>query len=71
MSLLTSKSLIEATAVGLMAGGLTYAFLSMLSIPDVHVSYSTNECVEVLNYKEGDRYSCENLPSRYNHVWVK
>ena len=46
-----------------------------LMIPDVHVSYSTKECVEVVNYGsvlfgETD-YSCENMPSRYNHVWAK
>ena len=42
-----------------------------LSIPDVHFSYSTNECVKVLNYVEGENYSCENLPRKFNHVWVK
>lgn len=43
----------------------------MFSIPDVHFSYSTDECVKVLNYAEGDNYSCENLPSKFNHVWVQ
>lgn len=43
----------------------------MFSIPDVHFSYSTDECVKVLNYTEGDNYSCENLPSKFNHVWVQ
>ena len=42
---------------------------------DVLISYSTNECVEVINldgvfFSAGD-YDCENLPPRYNHVWVK
>jgi len=46
-----------------------------LSLPDVHVSYATNECVSVINYdtlffSAGD-HSCENLPSKYNHVWVQ
>ena len=41
------------------------------SIPDVHFSYSTNECVKVLNYVEGENYSCENLPRKFNHVWVQ
>ena len=51
---------------------LFYALLdNMLSIPDVHFSYSTDECVKVLNYTEGDNYSCENLPSKFNHVWVQ
>lgn len=51
--------------------GLAYAFSTSLTIPDVHVSHSTGNCVEVINYAEGDNYSCENLPSKFNHVWVK
>ena len=38
---------------------------------DVHFSYSTQECVKVVNYIEGHKYTCENLPSRYYHVWVQ
>jgi len=45
--------------------------LDMLSIPDVYASYSTQSCVEVVNYVETDTYTCENLPSKYNHIWVK
>ena len=41
-----------------------------LTIPDVHVSYSTNDCVEVVNWSD-TKYSCENMPKKYNHVWVK
>ncbi len=44
---------------------------SMLSIPDVKVSYSTNECIGVTNYAEGDAYTCSDLPPKYNHIWVK
>tara|TARA_B110000967_G_C18759702_1_gene497142 strand:- start:423 stop:638 length:216 start_codon:yes stop_codon:yes gene_type:complete len=47
------------------------ATLNALSIPDVMFSHSTDECVEVFNYVEGENYSCENLPSKFNHVWVK
>ena len=47
------------------------ATLNMLSIPDVMFSHSTDECVEVFNYVEGENYSCENIPSKFNHVWVK
>ena len=46
-----------------------------LSIPDVKFSYSTNECVEVENYPTvlfgTSTYSCENLPSKFNHAWVQ
>jgi hypothetical protein len=43
---------------------------TVLDRPDVHYSNSTGECVRVLNYAENDRYSCDNLPSKYNKVWV-
>lgn len=45
--------------------------MDMLSIPDVKVSYSTNQCIGVTNYAEGDAYTCSNLPPKYNHIWVK
>ena len=49
-----------------------YGFLDKaFSIPDVQFSYSTDQCVKVLNYVEGDNYNCENLPPKFNHVWVK
>ena len=41
------------------------------AIPDVLVSHSTGECVTVLNYTEEQPYSCENMPSKYNMIWVK
>lgn len=41
------------------------------TIPEVQVSHSTGECVKVVNYKENQKFSCENMPKRYNHVWVK
>lgn len=47
------------------------ALSNALDLPDVHVSNSTQECVGVVNYAEGDDYSCQNLPTKYNHVWVK
>lgn len=48
-----------------------YLFLVMMSIPDVWFSYSTGECVTVVNYDENDNYSCENMPTKFNHVWVE
>jgi hypothetical protein len=45
------------------------------TLPDVLFSYSTGECVEVQNYPailfENPIYTCENLPTKYNHIWVK
>jgi len=43
---------------------------SAMSIPDMHVSHTTGECVKVINYADTN-YSCENQPEKYNHIWVK
>ena len=40
-------------------------------MPDIYWSNTTNECVGVVNYANGDDYSCNDLPSKYNKVWVK
>lgn len=52
-------------------GMLVFAFDVGASLPDVWFSYSTNECVKVINYVEGQNYSCENLPTKFYHVWVE
>ena len=57
--------------IAICAGLISYLFLSAMAMPDVWVSYSTDECVKVINYNEGDNFSCENMPSKFNHVWVK
>jgi len=48
-----------------------YAF----SIPSVKMSYTTDTCVEVENYPSAlfgtTEYSCENMPTKFNHVWVQ
>ena len=48
-----------------------YAFNHAVSLPDVHFSNSTQECVTVVNYAEHHNYSCEHLPNKYYHVWVE
>jgi len=53
-----------------------FVFLDYSStLPDVLFSHSTGECVGVQNYLailfENPVYSCENLPTKYNHIWVK
>ena len=60
------------TAISIFVISLMFVFGVMFytSIPDVHVSHSTNECVEVINYTE-ELFSCENMPTKYNKVWVK
>lgn len=39
-----------------------------LSLPVVEYSYSTNECIRVIG---PTLYTCENLPHRYQHVWIR
>ena len=47
------------------------AIFKTLDMPDVHVSNSTGECISVINHNETDTYSCDRLPNRYHHVWVR
>lgn len=57
--------------IGVLVAILGYQAMStILDMPDVMVSNSTKECVEVINYGDTD-WSCDNLPSKYNHIWVK
>ena len=64
------KAVFTIAFAGTMLAGLGYAMTSALSMPDVHVSYATNECVKVVNYTD-EIFSCDNLPSKFNHVWVQ
>lgn len=52
---------------------ITVAFIVdyISTLPDVHFSYATNQCVEVVNYSSNDNYTCDNLPPKFYHVWVK
>lgn len=63
--------LVNSIAFLAIGAGVAYAFNFALTLPDVKFSYSTNTCVEVINYTDADKYSCENLPTKFNHVWVK
>jgi hypothetical protein len=60
---------IVMSVIGLVA--IFFALTTSLDIPDVLISHSTNECVSVINYTDEDIYSCENMPTKYNKVWVK
>lgn len=62
------KGIFSGTVLGLLFGyGLHLGF----SMPEVQISHSTGECVKVVNFSESDKFTCDDLPSRYNHVWVK
>lgn len=71
MTFLKPSQIIGAVAAGAATALFVYSCLSSLDMPDVWYSYSSGECVKVLNYAEDDNYSCENLPRKFNHVWVK
>jgi hypothetical protein len=63
--------LFSVTASLLLFALVAFVLNESMSIPDVHISYSTEECVDVINYDKDDNYSCENLPSKFNHILVK
>lgn len=50
--------------------GTFYLIDTAASMPDVHFSYATNECVKVINYTD-EIFSCESLPTKFHHVWVQ
>ena len=73
--MLTIKDKVEAVVAGLVGAIVLVVAVSyvdsVLDLPDVHFSVTTEQCVKVLNYAEGDLYSCDDMPKRYNHVWVQ
>ena len=64
------KTVFTIAGAGVLVAGLAYAMASASAMPDVHVSYATDECVKVVNYTD-EIFSCENLPTKFNHVWVQ
>lgn len=62
--LITGIVVIAALGFGLMA------INDAMALPDVHFSYATQQCVEVINYADTN-FSCENMPEKFYHVWVQ
>lgn len=62
--------LIGTVAATALTVGLVFAIDQTAAQPDVHVSYSTGECVKVVNYTD-ETFACESLPTKFNHVWVQ
>ena len=70
------KQMLQAAVVGVaLFSGTVVAMDYAFSMPEVYKSYSTRECVKVETYPGllfgQEQFSCENLPSRYDLVWVK
>ena len=63
--------LLQVATVLIVLSAIFYAIVISIDIPDVLISNTSGECVTVLNYKEDDKYSCTDMPSKYNMVWVK
>jgi hypothetical protein len=67
---------IKSLTIGAVIGAGIFAMVDYaFSIPDVLVSYESNMCQQVQNYDSvlfgTTAYSCENMPTKFNHVWVK
>lgn len=55
----------------LVVGGM---YQLLVKSPDLHYSSSLQECVKIVEYnKDGSivEKSCDEIPKRYNLVWVK
>ena len=70
------KNIIKSLIFGAVVGSLAFVCLDYaMSIPTVKMSYSTDACVEVENYPSvlfgTSEFNCENLPEKFNHVWVQ
>ena len=48
----------------------TYLFYGILTQPVVRISSASSECVSV-EQEPPAIWSCENLPERYQTIWVK
>lgn len=40
-----------------------------ISLPEVHYSFQTKECVKVI--KDGKERDCTEIPEKYKHVWAQ
>jgi hypothetical protein len=68
--------MIKTLAISAAFGVGLFAFADYaMSIPTVKMSYTTDSCVEVENHPSTlfgtTEYSCEDLPTKFNHVWVQ
>ena len=67
------KTFIQTMALlVVLAGLIAYGFYMYVTIPYVHKSWTTKECLFV-EYSDGEisKSDCNNLPSRFELVWHK
>lgn len=48
---------------------LVWALYANAAKPTVYMSFERSSCVRV--HDVTDSHTCDNLPAKYNHVWVK
>ena len=65
------KTIITGTVTAGLFAIVAYAGFAAIMLPDVEMSYESGYCVKVINYAQGDAYNCENMPAKFNHIWVK
>ena len=58
----------DLLAVALLAALLLLAVWAASSVPAVEFSWTTKECVRVIPPEAG---TCDDLPERYEKVWVQ
>lgn len=67
---MNTKGMLTTIIIGIIVfTAIVHAFNHYMGLPDVHFSYSSGECVKVVNY--GTNYTCENYPEKFHHVWVQ
>ena len=63
------KAILSAVAVAAIALLFAWCITVWADMPLVYKSWSTQECVKVED--PAGKYSCDNLPGRYELVWAK
>lgn len=69
-----AKFLVPVSFAAFMAVGLAYALSDALTLPEVHMSHSTGECVRMVTHEQDGpkKVACpETLPARYELVWAQ
>lgn len=67
----TLKDILGGTVLVIFLLTFFSVIMNALNTPEVYVSNTTGKCVDVMNYADGDNYTCENMPSKYTHIWVR
>jgi hypothetical protein len=63
------KDVLLATTLVVVLNAMLWTIVSAeINLPDVHKSWSSEECIKVEYSKTHD---CDNLPKKYNTVWVQ